>query len=120
MLEYLELEIGGYPGYQKINIMLRNNQVCANIESIPTPPFLLHNSLNERESQKWLDDLEALNIPKWNTNYETDESIIICDGESWSLDYKIKDKRCRHFKGYMLYPENWKDLAGIERSVDNE
>ncbi len=111
MLEYLKLYIGTMEGVTKVTVTVENGIVKA---SVDTPFFQIEVDdirLSKQESRIWLAALENIHIERWQSKYMPDE--IAYDGESWKLEYKRADKRCRHINGDDTYPENWDEFLKV-------
>ena len=100
--------------------------------------------LYENRTQKQIDDTiyhQILDIPKENGEYIYGKSdlfalliimrqllltedfknmIIELENVVQTLNYNLTSIKIEKVLNRMGFPENWKDLAGIERSVDNE
>ena len=100
--------------------------------------------LYENRTQKQIDDTiyhQLLDIPKENGEYiygkcdlfalliimrqmllteDFKNMIIELDNVVQTLNYNLTSNKIEKVLHRMGFPENWKDLAGIERSVDNE
>lgn len=111
MLEYLKFNIGGMRGFTNVTVMVENGIVKASVDK----PFYQIEvdsiQLGKQESRIWLAALENIHIERWRSEYAPDE--MICDGESWDLEYKRADKRCRHISGDNAYPENWDEFIKV-------
>lgn len=111
MLEYLKFNIGGMAGFTKVTIMVENGIINTFVEDLYYQLDAEHIQLDEEESREWLAALENVHIERWRSEYAPDE--MICDGESWELEYKRADKRCRHISGNNAYPENWDEFIKV-------
>lgn len=111
MLEYLKFRIGGMSGFTEFNVTIENGKINAYIENMFCLDYPRESQLSEKESGAWLETLENIHIERWKSVYIP--SLVICDGESWELEYKRVDKRCRHISGDNAYPENWDEFIEV-------
>jgi len=106
MLEYLKFSIGGFfKGYTKVHMTVAHGVATVSVESTPYPQANGITTLSREDSQSWLSILAALRIGGWKARYTP--VLQILDGETWELEYKEQNKRCRHIAGDNDYPENW-------------
>ena len=120
MLEYLIFSDILYrsPGpFRDIEIWVNQECLFYNCKiSIEDKPRV-NSKLSKVDSKLWLEKLYALKINTWKSDYS---DKLILDGHSWSLEYKIKDKRCRHIHGHQKYPDNYNELIKLMNSLDSK
>ncbi len=118
MLEYLIYWDSPYgtPGPLR-DIKIWDNEGCLFYKceiSIEDKPRV-NSKLSKFDSKCWLEKLYDIKINTWKSDYS---DKLILDGYSWSLEYKIKEKRCRHIYGYQKYPDNYNELIKLINSLN--
>ena len=134
-----QIEIGNIYNV-KVDDLLVYLPILANYRNLCAHEDILY----ENRTQKQIDDTiyhQLLDIPKENGEYiygkcdlfalliimrqmllteDFKNMIIELDNVVQTLNYNLTSIKIEKVLHRMGFPENWKDLAGIERSVDNE
>lgn len=134
-----QIEIGNIYNV-KVDDFLVYLPILANYRNLCAHEDILY----ENRTQKQIDDTiyhQLLDIPKENGEYiygkcdlfalliimrqmllteDFKNMIIELDNVVQTLNYNLTSIKIEKVLHRMGFPENWKDLAGIERSVDNE
>lgn len=107
MLEYMEFKIGGYIGWETIQVIENDGKYTVKYQKALWEEWQTFEDINLDE---WNDELERMHINKWHKLY-IDYGIL--DGTEWLLEYKVKDKRCRHIHGSNAYPDNFDEFMQV-------
>ena len=107
MLEYMKLMIGGYIGWETIEISVINEKYIVKHQKALWADWSVFEDVDLID---WNTKLENVHINKWRKEYV---NTGILDGTQWNLEYKVKDKRCRHIYGSNAYPENFDDFMQV-------
>ena len=104
MLEYMKFMIGGYIGWETIEVIEVDGKYTVKYQKALWEDWQVFDNIDLKD---WSTKLEEVHINRWRKEYM---NTGILDGTQWNLEYKAKDKRCRHIYGSNAYPDNFDDF----------
>ena len=105
MLEYMEFRIGARIGWATtIEVIETDGTYTIKYQKALWVEEQVFENVNLDD---WNKELSEVHINKWNKEYI---EYGILDGTEWTLEYKVKGKRCRHIHGSNAFPDNFEDF----------
>ena len=111
----IRFSVGGYfGGYTDIDIKKTNNGAVAIVSQFPCKK----EPIPERQitALRWMRLVNRLYselfLHEWKKSYE---NLYILDGEQWSLEIKLTNRRKRTYEGSNAYPPYWPELKALFR-----
>lgn len=100
-LELLEFELGGYfSEHFAVNYKKGSAEYCS-YTHFPDDKIWLNKTIVPKEVQQLIDELEKLNVTKWDKEYINHDMM---DGTQWTLVIKYNGSRKKKIYGSNSYP----------------
>lgn len=114
---YFELEIGGFfAGYPRIEVSNEDGKCAAKyVASYNTGEDDFEIGITVEEFQKYIHDILASDILKWNEEY-VDPDVL--DGTQWTVTIRYSDGQQVKRYGSNAYPPQWKKFMKAVNSID--